>query len=216
MVKFVRQLSHDIRNGLNAAELQAAYMGEIVETDELKEEVKRLRSMIADVGASLQRLTTSVAPVTVTLMPYRAADLIDDLKQKIGSSGDGPKVTWESVELGDAMLDIDPQLLEHAFLELFANATLHQPSETPPSVNAKIDNQKFVFELREPKKEFTGSTENWGREPLRTVGRGRYGLGLNRVRAVVEAHQGEFAASYDSKASVLLTRVVVPLSKASA
>ena len=39
VVRFVRQLSHDLRNHLNAAELQAAFMNEIAEDPEVKEEV---------------------------------------------------------------------------------------------------------------------------------------------------------------------------------
>ena len=41
VVKFVRQLGHDLRNHLGAVELQAAYIGEIAEDPGLKEEVKR-------------------------------------------------------------------------------------------------------------------------------------------------------------------------------
>jgi K+-sensing histidine kinase KdpD len=210
IVRFVRQLSHDLRNGLNAAELQAAYLAEIAETAEMKDEVKRLREMIGQVGASLQQLTTKVAPPSATFMPYRAADLVDDVKQKLNSLGNGAKVTWEKGDLKEAMLNIDPQLLQQAFLELFTNAFQHQPGEGPITVASKIDNDRFVFTLREPKKSFEMSTENWGREPLKNVGRSQYGLGLNRVRGILEAHGGELSASYDQTASVLLTTVVIP------
>jgi K+-sensing histidine kinase KdpD len=213
IVRFVRQLSHDLRNGLNAVELQAAYLAEVAETAELKDEVKRLREMIAQVGGSLQQLTIKVAPPSPTFMPYRAADLVDDLKQKLDSLGHGAKVTWENGELNEAMLNIDPQLLQQAFLELFTNAFQHQPGQGPIIAAGKIDNDRFVFTLREPKKGFEMSTENWGREPLKNVGRGQYGLGLNRIRGIVEAHTGEFSASYDTAASVLLTTVVLPLSR---
>jgi signal transduction histidine kinase len=213
IVRFVRQLSHDLRNGLNAAELQAAYLAEIAETAEMKDEVKRLREMIAQVGGSLQQLTTKVAPPSPTLMSYRAADLVDDLKQKLDSLGNGAKVTWENSELNEAMLNIDPQLLQQAFLELFTNAFQHQPGQGPIIATSKIDNDRFMFTLREPKKSFEMSTENWGVEPLKNVGRSQYGLGLNRVRGIVEAHGGELSASYDQAASVLLTTVVLPLSK---
>jgi K+-sensing histidine kinase KdpD len=39
-----------------------------------------------------------------------------------------------------------------------------------------------------------------------------YGLGLNRVRVIVEAHGGELNAQYDPKASALTTTVRLPLS----
>ena len=41
IVRFVRQLSHDLRNHLNAAELQAVYIGESTGDAEIKEPVRR-------------------------------------------------------------------------------------------------------------------------------------------------------------------------------
>ena len=41
LVKFVRQLAHDLRNHLNAAELQSAYLLEIAENNEVREEIEK-------------------------------------------------------------------------------------------------------------------------------------------------------------------------------
>jgi K+-sensing histidine kinase KdpD len=212
IVRFVRQLSHDLRNHLNAAELQAAYIGELAESEELKKEVSRLRELMAEVATSLQRVTTGLAPIKPTLMSYRAADFLEDLKQKADFARDPAKVTWET-QPGDAMLNIDPQLLQQAFLELFANAFQHEPGNGALVAKAYIDHGQFTFTLHEPKTRFELSTENWGREPLRKVNRGHYGLGLSRVRAIVEAHGGEFGAQYDPAASALLTTLKLPLAK---
>ena len=76
---------------------------------------------------------------------------------------------------------------------------------------AYIDKDRFAFVLHEPKTRFDLSTANWGREPLRTVGQGHYGLGLNRVRVIIETHRGEFRAQYDPAASALVTTVTLPL-----
>src|SRR3954451_18299390 len=54
VVRFIRQLSHDLRNHLNAAELQAAYLSEIATDAEMKEEIKRLREMVSVLGTTLQ------------------------------------------------------------------------------------------------------------------------------------------------------------------
>ena len=37
IVRFIRQLSHDLRNHLNAIELQSAYIGELERDEELTE-----------------------------------------------------------------------------------------------------------------------------------------------------------------------------------
>ena len=60
-VKFVRQLSHDLRNQLNAAELQSALIAELTNDAELKSEIRRLRELVSQLGATLQSLSASVA-----------------------------------------------------------------------------------------------------------------------------------------------------------
>lgn len=210
-VRFLRQLSHDVRNHLNAAELQAAYLNEIVETAELKDEVKRLREMVSEVSRSLQKVIVKVTPISATTIPYRCADLIEDVKQKLASVGSATPIQWD-VQLSEATFEVDPQLVQDAILELLDNAGRQPPGAGPAVATARISDGKFEFTLREPKKEFTARTDTWGRDPLRTVDRGHYGLGLNRLRMIVEAHRGDFSATFDPQISTLISRIVLPLS----
>lgn len=213
VVKFIRQLAHDLRNHLNAAELQSAYLMEIAENNELRDEIKRLRGMIAQVGVNLQDLTAALSPPRLTEMPYAAKDFIEDLQQKLAGSypEEGATVQWDTAGAGDVTLNIDPQLLLPAVLELFANAFRHQRGDGAISATARVADGRFVFTLSEPKHDFQRSTENWGREPLRSLGQGHYGLGLHRTRGIVEAHGGEFSASHDKGTSSLVTTVTLPL-----
>ncbi|HEY8835676.1 MAG TPA: hypothetical protein VIM09_08835 [Chthoniobacterales bacterium] len=212
VVKFVRQLAHDLRNHLNAAELQSAYLIEIAENSEIRDEIKRLRGMISQVGVTLQELTSALGQPRLTEMPYAAKDLIEDLQQKLAA--DYPKesasVKWEAAA-GDATLNIDPQLLLPALVELFANAFRHERAEGAITATARTENGRFTFILSEPKQNFQQSTEHWGREPFRTLGQGHYGLGLHRARAIMEAHQAEFGARHDEKNSSLVTTISFPL-----
>ncbi len=211
VVRFVRQLSHDLRNHLNAAELQAVYLNELAETDEIKGEIKRLREMIAQLGAALQNLSADLGQVKLNLMTYGAADFVEDMRQKIAQ--DFPEqagaVQWD-IQLKDEKVEIDPQLLQQAILELFANAFRHEPKPDSIKVTGKIEKGRFVFAMNEPKPGFALPVENWGRQPLGKVSQGHYGLGLNRVRAIIEAHGGEFGAKYDSP--ILVTTIELPLS----
>ena len=213
IVRFVRQLSHDLRNHLNAAELQAAYIGELAGDGELKEEIKRLRATIGRFGAILQKLSADLGQIKPSFMPYRAADFVEDLRQTFTHDfpNESAVVEWH-VQPGDATLNVDPQLFQQALLELFANAFQHERGQGPLAATARIDNDRFVFTLREPKMRFELATENWGREPLQRISQGHYGLGLNRVRAIVEAHGGKLRAHYDPTESVLLTTITIPLS----
>ncbi len=213
VVKFVRQLSHDIRNNLNAVELQSAYLAELAEEGEMKGEIQRLREMTSRIGTSLQRLTAGLNQANPNLIPYPAADFVEDLKQKLTKEfpDNAAKVTWD-VQLKDATLQIDPQLAQQAFLEIFGNAFQHERNVKAITARAYIANNSFVFELHEPKARFELSTENWGREPLRNVSQGHYGLGLNRTRSVAEAHSGDFRAEHDQKTSTLITTLRLPSS----
>src|SRR6266513_3739691 len=212
MVKFVRQLSHDIRNNLNAVELQSAYLAELAEEGEMKTEVQRLREMVSQIGTSLQRLTAGLSQANPNLIPYPAADFVEDLKQKLEKEfpENAAKVIWDT-QLKDATLQVDPQLAQEAFLEIFGNAFHHERNVKSITTKAYIDNNRFVFEWREPKARFELSTENWGREPLRNLIENHYGLGLNRVRSISKAHGGDFRAEYERKTSTLITTLTLPV-----
>lgn len=213
-VRFIRQLGHDLRNHLNAIELQSAYIVELEASAELKGEIARLREMISALTSSLQKISGRVAEVRPSLISYRASEFIEDLRSKIerefpDKSGE---ITWPT-QPHQAVLNIDPQLLHEAFMELLANAFQHERGSGAVLLDGKIDNNRFVFTLREPKTRFELSVENWGRQPLRTTSRGHYGLGLHRARAIVEAHGGEMHVHYDPKGSILVTTLALPISR---
>jgi K+-sensing histidine kinase KdpD len=212
VVYFIHQLSHDLRNHLNAIELQSAYISELERDDELKSEIKRLRVMISGMTSTLQSLSKAVSVVKPNLISYPAADFVEDLREKINRdfSGETAEINW-NVQLGDAMLSVDPQLLQETFIELFANAFRHNRGKGVLVATAKIDNNQFLFTLEEPKARFDLPTDSWGREPLRKISQGHYGLGLNRVRAIVKAHGGELYAQHDPEHSTLITRLSLPL-----
>jgi K+-sensing histidine kinase KdpD len=211
VVHLIRQLSHDLRNHLNAIELQSAYISELERDDELKGEIKRLRVMISGLTSTLQSLSNAVSVVKPNLILYPAADFVEDLRQKINRdfSAETAEINWK-IHLADAMLNVDPQLLQETFIELFANAFRHNRGKGVLVATAKIDNNQFLFTLEEPKARFDLPTDNWGREPLRKISQGHYGLGLNRVRAIVEAHGGELYAQHNPEHSTLITRLSLP------
>jgi K+-sensing histidine kinase KdpD len=166
---------------------------------------------------NLQELTTALGQPRLTEMPYAAKDFIEDLQQKLAAvyPEESTDVKWEEAA-ENATLNIDPQLLLPALVELFANAFRHERAGGVITARAGTENGRFTFTLSEPKGNFQHSTERWGREPLRALGQGHYGLGLHRTRAIVEAHGGEFAARHDKESSSLVTTVTFPLVAADA
>lgn len=216
VVSFLRQLTHDLRNQLNAAELQGAFLDEIATDAEVKAEVKRLRETISTLGSTLQKLSASVGKIGINSMPYRASEFIEDLQQKVAKvfPEESKQIKWQ-MDLGSEMLEVDPQLLQQAFLELFTNAFQHGRAEGGIDAAVRREGETVAFTLREPKREFaqSGALANWGKEPLGDVGRGHYALGLWRARGIIDAHKGDLRAEFDSAASQLVTTVTLPLSR---
>src|SRR5580704_5729155 len=228
VVKFIRQFGHDIRNNLNAVELQSAYLSELADEHELKGEVQRLREMVSELGSGLQKLSAALSQTTPIVIEYGAADFVDDLKKKLANDfpNSAGNISW-NVQLKDEQLEIDPQMAHQAVLELFANAFQNErnlksiaakvyidpPSQTasPARTSGAAGNGRFVFELHETKTKFELPTENWGREPLRHMSQGHYGLGLNRARVSAEGHGGTFGANYEAETSMLVTKLTLPI-----
>jgi K+-sensing histidine kinase KdpD len=212
VVRFLRQLSHDLRNQLNAVELQSAFLAELVTDPEMQEEIKRLRKMVSECGSSLQKLTTRINPPAPNLTPYGAKEFVEDFRAKVGMEfpKDAWKVQWQSEGL-DGQLCIDPQQLQEALLEVLRNAFEHPPAGASLLFIVRTESGNLVLALYEPKTDFNLATENWGREPLRNVNRGHYGLGLNRARTIIEKQGGTFTGRYDAKESKLITTITLPL-----
>jgi len=215
VARFVRQLSHDLRNHLNAAELQSAFINELAEDGELKTEIKRLRGMLSETGTSLQRVTAALAPIRLTEMSYEASAFLQDLEQKLTAQfpEKSSTVHWQT-NVGSAALQIDPQILQGAFLEFFANAFQHDSNAGRISADAEIKDGEFAFTLREPKETMNNSTAQWGREPFGKLSQGHYGLGLYRARNIIEAHRGRLDVHHDQPSSSLVTTVRLPVANA--
>jgi K+-sensing histidine kinase KdpD len=212
-VRFIRQLAHDLRNDLNAIELQSAYISELTQDQELTTEVNRLRAIVTGLNSTLQVLSRAVGEVEPNMITYPATEFLADMRTQI--ERDFPKenheIAWD-VQLQDGTLNVDPQLLQEVFVELFANAFQHDRGKGAVLAKASISDSRFLFSLHEPKATFSSDTKNWGREPLRHITQRHYGLGLNRVRAIVEAHRGELRTQYDPQTTTLVSTMTLPVS----
>jgi K+-sensing histidine kinase KdpD len=211
-VRFVRQLSHDLRNDLNAIELQSAYFAELTQDQELTNEIKRLREVVSGMNSTLQLLSKAVGEIAPNLVTYPAREFLTDMRTQIERNfpKESHEITWD-VKLQDGMLNIDPQLFQEVFVELFANAFQHDRGSGALVAKARISDERFLFSLHEPKAVFSSDTRNWAREPFRNIRQRHYGLGLNRVRAIVEAHGGELQAEHDPKTATLVSMMALPM-----
>ncbi len=211
---FIGQLAHDIRNGLNAVELQLTFLGEISTDPEAVDEIKRLRNTLANVTRQLQSLRTGIGAALPYSLEYPAEDFFDDLRERFVklTHDASSKVLWE-INLGsEVVLKVDPDLTINALLELLANGLHFTRAEALPiRVQVSAIDGGVSFLLQEPQQtEPTVTPEEWGRAPLLTTRRGAYGLGLFRVRRGLESQGGTLDVEYSSAQQSLTTRVTLP------
>ena len=149
-VRFVRQLSHDLRNDLNAIELQSAYIAELTQDEELTSEIKRLREVVSGMNSTLQLLSKAVGEVAPNLVTYPADEFLTDMRTQIERKfpKENHEITWD-VQVQDGMLNIDPQLFQEVFVELFANAFQHDRGKR--RISCKSQNQRWAFPVQPPR-----------------------------------------------------------------
>ncbi len=210
--RFIGQLTHDIRNGLNALELQLTLLGEIAADAEVLAEVKSLRGLLLDMTRQLQAVRSASGPVAPHLLCYPAADFFEDLQERFGrlQPEAAERVAWQ-INVTGASLTIDPELSLKALLEVLGNA-LHFSGEAAVVrflAEARPGGGGVAVTVRETQPVPPAiPLEDWGRAPLLTTRRNAYGLGLFRVRQIVEAQGGALSVAYSEQ--ILATSITLP------
>src|SRR5947208_519401 len=102
---FVRQVTHDVRNGLNSMDLQAAYLNELLTDPEAIDELRRLRGLIQTTARQLQSISSNFWTSTPNLVTYSVGILIEDLRDRLKktfaeSAEKLEKIVWK-VDLAD-------------------------------------------------------------------------------------------------------------------
>jgi|SRR5581483_11681950 len=209
---FVRQITHDVRNGLNAIDLEAAFVTELVTDTEARDELKKLRDMVSNVAKSMQQLSASVAEPKLNKANLGAREFAEALRDRVAEhlAEHTDKIAW-NLEIGGESLDVDFEQMTSALLEIIRNAFQFRGDDVPVELRVFIKENTLVFEQREQKTSLPSDPGSWGVNPLLSTRRGGYGLGLFRARRIIEAHDGAVETCHDG--TLLTTRVALPLAK---
>jgi signal transduction histidine kinase len=212
VVGLVRQLTHDVRNGLNNVDLQAAYLQEIVTDPQIAPEVKRLRGMVTAAAKMLQSLSARFWLAEPHFVTYSAEIAIEDFRTRLARllPEEAPQIQW-TVKLGKESIAVDLEMLFRSFVEFIRNAFDFREGQRPIQVDISAGKGKFVVELIEGKSSVPSAPDSWGREPLVSTRRSGFGMGLFHARQIIAAHGGEIAAVFDPVAERLTTRLSLPL-----
>jgi signal transduction histidine kinase len=215
VVNFVRQVTHDVRNGLNAIDLQAAFLGEIAAEGEVAEEIGKLRRMVCHVTRDMQELSGRFGELRPVMMKYPIQEFLQGLKEAVEEEFEtqAKRIVWE-VRAGEEEMEMDYTLLTNVLLELTRNAIFFREGDQAIHFTAWNDLGNVVFEVRQAHAQPVIDAGQWGRVPLSSSRRGGYGLGLFYVRRVLDTLGGTLDPGYDGKSGELRVRLSLPLKRA--
>jgi two-component sensor histidine kinase len=174
LASFVRQLSHDLRNDLNAIGLEASLLKEIVEDPEARGSAQRIQNQLHEMSLRLKSISTRYVLPT----PLGASVSITELYAHLASVAG--RLDWQSCDL-PGELQTDVLLFGRGFQELAENALRHSAPEAQPSAEIRPDGPAgATVVLIEP-----GATEYpWPETPFAAPRTGRYGVGLCLAAAI--------------------------------
>ncbi len=224
---FLGQFTHDLRNGLNALELQLTLVGELNQDATLGEDIVAMRATLSSLSREMQAVRVAAGPVSPNPIPYPAADLLEDLRERQEKRGAGAFEWQLDPDLFDLTLEIDPEQVLTALLQVLANAVRFRDAaaDALPAFKARIGDgpsagaagRGLTIELHEAKAAPlpAETLAAWGSEPLHLTKRGGYGLGLFHARRILEAHGATLRASWSSSAAkggagTLITTIWMP------
>ncbi len=207
LAAFIRQHTHDVRNGLNSVDLEAALLKEILPQGDSQAALARMRKQVRSLTEQMRSLSSlfqTSAPMA-GLMPAKA--LLTIWQEKHAALPKAPEFRWVD-ELGAENISVDVEMIAGVIQELLVNATNFPPAG-PIGVTAKSNKRFTSFEMREPKAEPL-DTRAWG-QPFFSTRRGSHGLGLWTARRRVEANHGTFVQHYVAGERVLATQMMLPI-----
>ena len=211
--KFVRQLSHDVRNNLGSMDLQAAFVLELVTDPEVRDEVKKLRSMVTSSAKALQNVSSQFWVAQPNFITVSAKIVFEDFRDRLARllPEEAAKISW-SDELKEEQVNVDLEMFFNAAGECFRNAVYFRaPSGAEVKARVFAAGGECVLEIIQPTVDADIDTTAWGRAPLVSTRRGGYGLGLYHARQVFNLHQGEVCFLHEPAKGVLVSRITMPL-----
>lgn len=206
-VAFIRQHTHDVRNGLNSLDLEISLMRELVTGSEAEQCAERVRKQTRSVAEQMRTLSAQFQEPQPVAAPIAARELLLIWREQNAALPNAPEVEWVN-KVGDEKVSVDAGLIAAVFRELSSNAAAFSQG-TPASITARREEGAVVFELCEPK---TAPVDlsHWG-EPFSTTRRHGYGLGLWNAHRLVKASGGALKQEFSAGESVLRTRITIPL-----
>jgi len=212
LVGFVKQVTHDVRNGLNAIDLQAAFIAEIAGNGEVADELSKLRKIIGHVTRDMQDLSSRFGEMRPVIIAYPIEEFLEGLRECVAEEfeNQAKRIIWDT-RTGAEEMEMDFALLTKALMELIRNAIFFREGDQAIHLTVRLDSGDAIFEIRQPRALPAIDADRWGLEPLASSRRGGYGLGLFYVRRILDKLGGALHPHYDPASHEFSMRLTLPL-----
>ncbi|RFC46073.1 MAG: K+-sensing histidine kinase KdpD [Verrucomicrobia bacterium] len=206
---FLRQLSHDVRNDLNAMELLISYVECERSGGDVGSALMQLHDAVRYGAQRMLRVSRSVQVPDLDYIPYPADILYEDLRDRVALERPqlAARIVWGRCEL-KTIAPVDATLALEALTELLENAAAFSSCESPVQIGVEACEAGVRWRILQHALDCPSNLEQWGLLPLVSTRRSHYGLGLFRVRRIIRAHQATLGFKYDAGGKKLATEVV--------
>jgi len=204
---FVRQFTHEVRNGLNSLDLEAALMQELATDDEAHACAARARQQVRKLAEQLRSLSTLFQKPQPAAAHIQARELLLSWREQHAGLSCSPEIRWVE-ELGSEEINVDEVMMATVFRELLANASAFDQGG-PLTITARHPDGAVTFEFKELKTNKLDPMD-WDRAFF-TRRRRHYGLGLWNVRRLMEANSGTVTRHFLEKEGALVTTLRLPI-----
>ena len=209
---FIRQLAHDLHNDLNALDLAATYVGEIVEDSSAREELETQRKTLQSMSKVLHALSLHLQPPHPETLPLAASDVVGGFRERLSQTHaeSAAALAW-TCEVGTIEVDVDFAMVCTALTEVFNNALIHGSKGDGIAFCARVEGGMLRLAFSNKTPAAPESIALLGCEPFIAVKRRNYGLGLFYAARVARAHGGGLEARYDAGGGLFEVEMALPV-----
>ena len=143
LTAFMRQHTHDVRNGLNSLDLEAALLQEIVSDEEGRASVARVRQQVRELAERLRTLSAFFQEPQPYRAPLAASELFLIWREQHEFLPEPPVIEWLA-DIGMEKVNVDAAMLAQALRELLVNARTFCES-TPATASVCREGDGIVF-----------------------------------------------------------------------